>query len=135
MDIGNIEGVGDRGTSEERMTPGTSEIEVEDPDSGEVEIFRLGVSGQWSKTGVKQRKKTGPPAPTPEATRRKQTAEEIRKGECFRCGRDNHKVKDCRATRHKDGTILPPLKKTPTRSLEEEAQEEAEELAVQSVAV
>ena len=89
MDIGNIEGPSDHrdgAVSDAPTAAGTGEIEVENPESGEVEIFRLGVSGQWSKTGVRQRKKPGLSSLAPEAPRRKRTAEEIKKGECFRCG-------------------------------------------------
>ena len=73
MDIGSLEGASGAAGGAAAVSAGTQDTEVENPKSGEMDIFRRGVSGQWSKTGVKQRKKPGPnPANTGVETPRRQ---------------------------------------------------------------
>ena len=115
------------------------EREVLNPATGDIEIFKMDMSGRWSNTGVKSRKPKAPPprgaAGGDAQAMGRRTREEIDSGVCFRCGRDNHKARDCKAVRHNNGSALPP-KRTPAKNIEqEEVEGEPEFVQAGSVAL
>lgn len=77
--------------------PDGTEMEAVNPESGQIEIYRL-VSGKWSSTGVKGRKMLpSRPGGGPDKS----------KVECHRCGKLGRFKDQCKSLTTADGTRLP----------------------------